>query len=109
MAACDYVFVKEKARMEKALEIVHEAKKMLDDMYAENLHELSKCMDAKAMVLCAELFFEASLLRKESRGFHYREDFPDSSDEWMKWMIFCKKEEGWEVSYENVKREQYDY
>lgn len=102
MAACDYVFVKDEARMKEALEIVKEAKDMLEHMSADDLHELSKCIDARAMVLCAELFFEASLLRTESRGFHYREDYPESKDDWRKWIIFKKKADSWDVSYETI-------
>jgi succinate dehydrogenase/fumarate reductase flavoprotein subunit len=37
------------------------------------------------MLLCAESFFRASLIRKESRGWFLREDYPEESKE-LKWI-----------------------
>jgi len=35
----------------------------------------------------------ASLYRTESRGNHYREDYPDSNDsEWLAWVVLQKDE-----------------
>jgi len=40
------------------------------------------------LVLCARLMTEAALLREESRGAHFRTDFPRSSPEWQHHIIF---------------------
>ena len=46
------------------------------------------------MVETARLMLEASLLRRESRMSHLREDYPDRDDEtWLKW-ILIEKEKG---------------
>jgi len=42
------------------------------------------------LVLCARLVTEAALLRKESRGAHFRTDFPRTSPEWQRHIIFRK-------------------
>ena len=42
------------------------------------------------LVLCGRLVTEAALLRKESRGAHFRTDFPESSPEWQCHMLFRK-------------------
>ena len=42
------------------------------------------------MVLCARLVTEAALLRKESRGAHFRTDFPRTSPEWQRHIVFRK-------------------
>lgn len=42
------------------------------------------------LVLCARLVTEAALLRKESRGAHFRTDFPRPSPEWRRHIIFKK-------------------
>jgi len=40
------------------------------------------------LVLCARLMTEAALLREESRGAHFRTDFPQLSPSWQKHIIF---------------------
>jgi L-aspartate oxidase len=42
------------------------------------------------LVLCARLMTEAALLREESRGAHFRTDFPQTSPEWKKHIVFEK-------------------
>jgi len=87
------VFMKED-RMLKALDLVEKAKGMLPTMKAADMHEAMKCLEAEAMVLSAELHYRTSLLRKESRGWFLREDYPLENDaEWLKWII-VKKENG---------------
>jgi L-aspartate oxidase len=48
-------------------------------------HELS------SLVLCGRLMAEAALLREESRGAHFRTDFPETSPEWQKHIVFQDK------------------
>ena len=43
------------------------------------------------LVLCARLMTEAALLREESRGAHFRTDFPQSSPEWQRHIVFTEK------------------
>jgi L-aspartate oxidase len=42
------------------------------------------------LVLCARLVTEAALLREESRGAHFRTDFPETSTEWQRHIVFKK-------------------
>jgi L-aspartate oxidase len=42
------------------------------------------------LVLCARLMTEAALLREESRGAHFRTDFPQTSPDWRKHIVFTK-------------------
>jgi len=44
------------------------------------------------LVLCARLMTEAALLREESRGAHFRTDFPQPSPEWQQHIIFRRRE-----------------
>jgi L-aspartate oxidase len=46
-------------------------------------HELAN------LLLCARLACEAALRREESRGAHYRRDFPEARGEWRKHIVFC--------------------
>jgi L-aspartate oxidase len=49
-------------------------------------HELSN------MVLLGRLIAESALLRQESRGSHYRSDFPDTSAEWEKHIVLSQRD-----------------
>jgi L-aspartate oxidase len=42
------------------------------------------------LVLCARLMTEAALLREESRGAHFRTDFPETSPAWQRHSVFRK-------------------
>ena len=75
-------------RMAKALEIVYQAKALLPKLMAADMHEAMKCLEAEAMVLSAELHYRTSDLRKESRGWFLREDYPNMDNlDWLKWII----------------------
>lgn len=80
---------KSKDRIEEALRMVRKA----DDQFknevspAGDWHMLGLCHDLHNMAQCAELYFTAALARTESRGWHYREDFPKRDDlHWRKWV-----------------------
>ncbi|MCL2766233.1 MAG: L-aspartate oxidase [Peptococcaceae bacterium] len=45
-------------------------------------------MEVRNMLLVGMLVAEAALARQESRGGHYRKDYPDSSSRWQKHIIF---------------------
>ncbi|MBI4733634.1 MAG: FAD-binding protein [Rubrobacteridae bacterium] len=45
--------------------------------------DIAEGFEFKNMLHLARLVVRAALSREESRGVHYREDFPESSDEWL--------------------------
>ncbi|NHV45784.1 MAG: FAD-binding protein [Candidatus Verstraetearchaeota archaeon] len=51
------------------------------------------------MLDCAELITFSALLREESRGAHYREDFPEMKEEWEKSILLKIHEGECKVSY----------
>lgn len=60
------------------------------------------------MVLSAEMFFKAASLRKESRGWFLREDYPVTDNgNWLKWIVVKDQNGVMELSTEDVPVEQY--
>ena len=43
--------------------------------------------ELRNMLVVSRLIVEAALQRRESRGAHRREDFPDQSDEWRRHVV----------------------
>jgi len=75
-------------RMEKAMGFVEQAKALLPKIGAKDWHGAMKCFEAEAMVLSAEMHYRASMMRKESRGWFLREDYPEQDNEnWFKHII----------------------
>jgi L-aspartate oxidase len=44
--------------------------------------------ELNSLVICGRLMTEAALLRTESRGTHFRTDFPEPSTTWEKHIVF---------------------
>jgi succinate dehydrogenase/fumarate reductase flavoprotein subunit len=81
-------------RMEQALKYVEKAKELVPQLKAMDFHDLLACHEAEAMVLSAEMQFRAALMRKESRGWFTREDYPQMDNHnWLKW-ITVKNDNG---------------
>ena len=68
--------------LEKTAAILATWEKGLTEPGDRPQHELTN------MVLTGRLMTEAALLRKESRGAHFRSDFPAPSPDWKRHVIF---------------------
>ena len=109
-APMKYNLRRSKERIEEALGKLNMLKETLPALHAKDLHYLSKCHEVKSMALCAELTFRAALIRSESRGFHFREDFPERDDKnWLRWVIVKQDKGKMAVSTEPVPIHKYKY
>lgn len=103
-----YSNFKSEQRMKEALDMVLAIKHKLPELKAEDPHELARCNEAESMALCAEMFYRASLARKESRGWFIREDYPETDNtNWLKWIILQEQNGDMVISTEDVPIERY--
>ena len=87
MCVTKYNLRRSEDRLKEALSKVENARRRLTDLWAKDTHYLMKCHEANAMTVCAEMVLRSALMRNESRGFHYREDYPERDDKnWLKWI-----------------------
>jgi succinate dehydrogenase/fumarate reductase flavoprotein subunit len=87
--------IKHGPRLEAVLTLVEFVREhLVPKMKARDPHELRMSHEARNMALNAEMLLRASLFRTESRGSHYREDFPRREDpEWLAWTVL-KQDDG---------------
>ncbi|MCK4423339.1 MAG: FAD-binding protein [Candidatus Omnitrophica bacterium] len=84
--------VRDKAGLKKALNCLTEVKdKITSRISANNITELMKAYQVKNMAVTSEIIVKSALTRTESRGAHYRKDFPERDDkEWLKNVVIRK-------------------
>jgi succinate dehydrogenase/fumarate reductase flavoprotein subunit len=89
------LYVKHGERLESTLKQIEFMKdRIVPKLTAKDAHELRLAHETKNMILGAEMKLRASLFRTESRGTHYREDYPLRDDpEWLAW-VKIKEEQG---------------
>ncbi len=96
--------------LREAISKIEQTRESFNNLFAKDLHYLGKCHEATSMALCAEISFRSSLFRTESRGWHYREDYPERDDRnWLKWVIVKQSNEAISVYSQPVPTEQYKY
>lgn len=90
------LYVKSEERMKAALTYIeYLCDHQVPLLMADDLHELRQCHETANMVLNAEMKLRAALMRTESRGSHYREDYPERDDKnWLCWIKIRKAADG---------------
>jgi succinate dehydrogenase flavoprotein subunit len=77
-------------RMEGALQKIREVRKRYENIYLEDRGkifnaELTNALELGSLIDLAETIVVAAIGREESRGSHYRQDFPNRNDaQWLK-------------------------
>lgn len=73
-----------------------------------SVSELVKTIEVGNLALTGEMVSRAALLRKESRGQHRREDFPERDDKkWLKWIIISKQDKEMKLEARDVPLHKY--
>lgn len=85
-------YIKDERRMKAALGTIQYLRQhCVPRLIAKDGHELRQAHEIDHMLLNQEMKFRAGLFRTESRGSHYREDYPARNDqEWLCWIDIHK-------------------
>ncbi len=97
--------IRDKTGLLKALDEIEKLKKYVKKVgvinnLKKNQH-LIDVLDLKAMIVCAEAVVKSALMRKESRGAHYRKDYLKLNNKLWKANILCKKNKARIKFYKN--------
>jgi succinate dehydrogenase / fumarate reductase flavoprotein subunit len=114
-AMMDYVGVfREEAGMKQAIGIIQDLQERyqhiaLDDKGKKYNTEVLEAWELGALLDVAEVTAVAALNRTESRGGHYREDYPSRDDEhWLKHSLAWRKDSQVELGYKPVTITEYE-
>ena len=82
------LFIKQVDRLQATLTMVEFMRDHLaPQLRVDNPHDLKLAHEVQSMIYNAEAKLRTSLYREESRGTHYREDFPNRNDpDWLAWI-----------------------
>ncbi len=93
--------IRDAGPLEKVRSRIEELKSSGIDSPRENMDDLKKYLEFQNMLLLSDMICRAALLRTESRGSHYRNDFPEEDNiNWLKNIIVRK--DGAEMKLEAV-------
>lgn len=88
--------VRDEKALNEALAQLQEMKKEIVNLDVKNTKQynddLLTALEIINMVDICILTVKSAILRKESRGAHYRSDFPETKDEWKKSIVINKNE-----------------
>lgn len=76
--------IRDEKKLEDALLEVKKLQKLAKQLQARTKEQLQSCLELTKMLKVAETVIVAAILRKESRGAHYRTDYPRMDPKWEK-------------------------
>ena len=86
--------VRDEKTLNEGLKSLQDMQKELDNLDVSDKKqyntELVTALEVINMLEICILVVKSAILRRESRGAHFRSDFPESKDEWKKSIIFNK-------------------
>jgi succinate dehydrogenase/fumarate reductase flavoprotein subunit len=83
--------IRNRDSLENALSSIKEIELDLHKVRIHKIRELRRFLELRNMLTVSKIVCHSALLRKESRGSHYRSDFPDEDNHhWLKNIIARK-------------------
>ena len=98
-AMWDYVgIIRNEKNLNLMLKKLRHIEKRINDLNENGVNV--QFLELKNMATVSNLITKAAQIRKESRGTHYREDFPFADDKnWLKHICLERREENLHVSF----------
>ncbi|MBN1905568.1 MAG: FAD-binding protein [Deltaproteobacteria bacterium] len=107
-----YSIRKNRERMEESLNVITDVYDLVNNEISPegDFHMLGLCHDLRNMTYCSEIYMKSALERKETRGWHVREDYPDQDDNnWRKWITARMENGKLKLSTEKIPFQNYKY
>jgi succinate dehydrogenase / fumarate reductase flavoprotein subunit len=107
MSQCCAVF-RDRKSLQTGVDKVRALKDRYGDVSVEDLGDqfntaLLEALELESLLNLAEVILVSALAREESRGAHFREDFPERDDQiWLKHTLVTKGDEGPKLTYKPV-------
>ncbi|MBW1994582.1 MAG: hypothetical protein JRI77_09045 [Deltaproteobacteria bacterium] len=79
---------------EKACDELRQISDSLKHTRVNSIHELVSLYELNHMITTAEMIIRGALSRKESRGAHFRSDYPEPNDSKFKGNFFYRNRKG---------------
>jgi len=100
-------YIKKEDRLQAAATIVSFIQEnLVPCLYARDPHELRHAHETKNMVLSAEMRLKSAIFRTESRGNHFREDYPRRDDaNWLAWSKIKEENGNMKLTKEPIPKE----
>ncbi len=90
----DVGIIRDEENLLRAQREIEHLRQEAESLSAENIAELQSCLEIRDMLKVAEVIILAALERKESRGAHYRSDYPQMDPTWEKNIRVYKNAQG---------------
>jgi succinate dehydrogenase/fumarate reductase flavoprotein subunit len=107
----DVSIIKSEHSLLRALKELEQVQnELIPEMVAEDPHYLLKLREVQGIAFITELYLKASLMRKESRGGHFREDYPTRNEEnGLCWIIIRNQNGAITLSTQPLPANQYKH
>ena len=90
----DVGIIRDAEKLQRALREIKELRKEARALQAADVHQLQSCLEIEDMLKVAEVIILAALERTESRGAHYRADYPQMDPAWEKNILVYENKDG---------------
>ncbi|MBW7905848.1 MAG: fumarate reductase/succinate dehydrogenase flavoprotein subunit [Phycisphaerae bacterium] len=98
--------VRQQEEMEQAIEELQHMKRRVQQVGCAGHRQYNPawhtCLDLEHMLTVSEAIARAAAERKESRGAHFREDYPEKSKEWGRYNLVVRKAADGSMAVERV-------